>query len=88
LPLDEQNSPVIVLGHRIWKSRFNCDPNMLGKSIALSGHSYTVIGIAPPYFRGIDLILAVCVHGSEADGLDQQKRRRSAVLRQEGRNKS
>ena len=54
---DEQNSPVIVLGYRIWKSRFNSDPNILGKSIALSGHPYTVIGVAPPYFRGIDLIL-------------------------------
>jgi predicted permease len=54
---DEQDSPVIVLGHRIWKSRFNSDPDILGKSIVLSGHPYTVIGIAPPYFRGIDLIL-------------------------------
>jgi predicted permease len=54
---DEQNSPVIVLGHRIWKSRFNSDPNILGKSIALSGHPYTVLGVAPPYFRGFDLIL-------------------------------
>jgi len=54
---DEQNSPVIVLGNRIWKSRFNSDPNILGKSIALSGHTYTVVGVAPPYFRGIDLIL-------------------------------
>lgn len=54
---DEQNSPVIVLGHNIWKSRFASDPNMLGKSIALSGHPYTVIGVAPPHFRGIDLVL-------------------------------
>jgi predicted permease len=54
---DEQNSPVIVLGHRVWKSRFNSDPNILNKSIALSGHPYTGIGVAPPYFRGIDLIL-------------------------------
>jgi predicted permease len=54
---DEQNSPVIVLGDRVWKSRFSSDPHILGKSIALSGHPYTVIGVAPPYFRGIDLIL-------------------------------
>ncbi len=54
---DEQNSPVIVLGNRVWKSRFSSDPNILGKSITLSGHPYTVIGVAPPYFRGIDLIL-------------------------------
>src|SRR5712671_1398007 len=53
---DEQNSPVIVVGHGVWKSRFNSDPNILGKSIALSSHPYTVIGVAPHYFRGIDLI--------------------------------
>jgi predicted permease len=54
---DEQNSKVVVLGNRVWKSRFNSDPNILGKSIALSGHHYTIIGVAPAYFRGIDLIL-------------------------------
>ena len=54
---DEQNSPVIVLGNRVWKSRFNSDPNILGKSITLSGHPYSVIGVAPPYFRGIDFVL-------------------------------
>lgn len=54
---DEQNSPVIVLGHTIWKFSFASDPNILGKSIALSSHPYTVIGVAPPHFRGIDLVL-------------------------------
>lgn len=54
---DEQNLPVIVLGNRIWKSRFNCDPNIIGKSITLSGHPYTVVGVAPPFFRGLDLVL-------------------------------
>jgi predicted permease len=54
---DEQNSPVIVLGYRVWKARFHSDPNIAGKSITLSGHPYTVVGVAPLYFRGIDLIL-------------------------------
>ncbi len=54
---DEQNSPVIVLGNRVWNSRFNSDPNIAGKSITLSGRLYTVIGVAPPNFRGLDLIL-------------------------------
>jgi predicted permease len=53
----EQNSPVIVLGNRVWKSRFNSDPAIVGKSITLSGRSFVVVGVAPPYFRGIDLIL-------------------------------
>jgi len=54
---DEQASPVIVLGHRVWKSRFNSDPEIAGKSITLSGRPFTVVGVAPPYFRGFDLIL-------------------------------
>jgi predicted permease len=54
---DENNSPVIVLGNRVWKARFNSDSAIVGKSITLSGHPYTVIGVAPPQFRGVDIIL-------------------------------
>jgi predicted permease len=54
---DENNSPVVVLGNRVWKARFNSDPAIVGKSITLSGHPYTVIGVAPPHFRGVDLVL-------------------------------
>jgi predicted permease len=54
---DEQSSPMVVLGHRVWRSRFNSDAAIIGKSVTLSGHPYTVVGVAPPNFRGIDLIL-------------------------------
>jgi predicted permease len=54
---DENNSPVVVLGNRIWKGRFHSDPAIVGKPITLSGHPFTVIGVAPPQFRGVDFIL-------------------------------
>jgi putative ABC transport system permease protein len=53
----EEHQPVIVLGHRLWQRRFASDPNVLGKPITLSGHPYTVIGVAPPGFRGLDIVL-------------------------------
>jgi predicted permease len=53
----EENVPVIVLSHRLWQRRFASDPAILGKSIPLSGHTFTVVGVAPPGFRGLDLIL-------------------------------
>ncbi len=53
----EEHSPVIVLGYRLWQHRFAADPGILGKSVTLSGHPYTVVGVAPPTFRGIDLLL-------------------------------
>jgi predicted permease len=53
----EENQQVIVLSHRLWQRRFASDPAIAGKTITLSGHPYTVVGVAPAGFRGIDLIL-------------------------------
>ena len=46
---DRQN--MVVLGYSLWQSRFGGDPNVLGRSVQLSGTSYTVIGVAPAWFR-------------------------------------
>ncbi len=39
-----------VIGHELWRSRYNSDPNILGKAVTLDGRSYSVIGVAPPGF--------------------------------------
>jgi predicted permease len=54
---DEERLPVIVLSHRLWERRFGADPAIAGKSILLSGRPFTVVGVAPASFRGLDLIL-------------------------------
>ncbi|HTH52349.1 MAG TPA: ABC transporter permease [Edaphobacter sp.] len=54
---NEYRSPVIVIGYRLWKQRFDGDPALIGKSVNVSGHSYTVVGVAPPGFRGLDQVL-------------------------------
>jgi predicted permease len=54
---NEEHAPVIVLSYRLWQHRFASDPAILGKPITLSGHPFTVVGIAPPGFRGLDFIL-------------------------------
>jgi predicted permease len=53
----EEKLPVVVLSHRLWQRRFASDPGVLGRSISLSGHTFTVIGVAPRGFRGLDLVL-------------------------------
>jgi len=53
----EEHQPVIVLSHILWQRRFASDPAILGRSITLSGHPFTVIGVAPPGFRGLDIVL-------------------------------
>jgi len=53
----EEDQQVIVLSHRLWQRRFASDKSIAGKAVTLSGHSYTVVGVTPAGFRGIDLIL-------------------------------
>jgi hypothetical protein len=54
---DEEKQSVIVLGYRLWQRRFAGDPAIVGKSITLSGKPFTVVGVAPPAYHGVDLIL-------------------------------
>ncbi len=54
---DEDRLPVIVLSHTLWQRRFGGDPNITGKSISLSGRPFTVVGVAPPSFHGLDLVI-------------------------------
>ena len=51
---DEEHLPVIVLGHRLWLRRFGADSAIAGKTITLSGRPFTVVGVSPPAFRGLD----------------------------------
>ena len=36
---------VVVLSSRFWSTRFNGDPNVIGRTISLSGDTYTVVGV-------------------------------------------
>ncbi|HET7584211.1 MAG TPA: ABC transporter permease [Gemmatimonadaceae bacterium] len=47
--------PVVVLSHRYWANRMGSDPTVLGKPLELNGKSYTVVGVAPQHFVGVDL---------------------------------
>jgi putative ABC transport system permease protein len=48
-----QRDAVVVLSDGIWKHRFGGEPAIVGRTIQLDGHPYTVIGIAPPGFSGL-----------------------------------
>ena len=50
---ERQNVPGVVISHRLWKSQFNGDPNLVGQPIELSGRSRIVLGIAPSTFTGV-----------------------------------
>lgn len=56
-PEDDQpggHNHVVVLSGNLWRRRFGGDRNILNREIALNGKSYTVVGVAPPGFHGVD----------------------------------
>jgi len=44
--------PVAVISDRLWRSHFNADPTIVGKSIRVNRYHLTVVGVVPPDFRG------------------------------------
>ena len=42
-----------VISYRLWKDRLGADPNIIGKTIKLTGRNTVVLGIAPPGFHGL-----------------------------------
>ena len=46
------SAPFIVLGYAYWHSRFADDRGVLGRTVQLNKHPFTVIGVAPPSSTG------------------------------------
>ncbi|HVR08922.1 MAG TPA: ABC transporter permease [Thermoanaerobaculia bacterium] len=47
--------PVVVVSDHFLKQRLGGDPGAVGRSITLNGSPFTIIGIAPAAFTGIDI---------------------------------
>ena len=45
-------APVAVISYRLWQTRFVGNPDIVGQTIDVNQHSYTVVGVAPGDFQG------------------------------------
>ena len=44
--------PIVVLSDRYWRSHFNADLSIIGRTIPINQHELTVVGVASPSFHG------------------------------------
>lgn len=51
----EGATPTAMVSYEYWRSRMGSDPAVVGKTLELGGHAYTIVGVAPPGFTGVDL---------------------------------
>lgn len=48
------SAPVLVLSHNFWTTRLAADPAVIGRTYTVNGHGFTVIGVMPQGFRGLN----------------------------------
>jgi len=44
--------PVVVLGDRFWRVRFNASPSVIGQTMTINGARSAIVGVAPAAFAG------------------------------------
>ncbi len=55
LPAEDQTpegAPVVVIGYHFWQTHFHGSDAILGQTVSLNRHTFTVVGVAPPLFQG------------------------------------
>ena len=74
---------VVMLSHRFWEREFAADPGVIGQTLVLNGHGYTIVGVAPEDYPGIvlgvpvDFIVPIAMSNQLLQGTSDQLANRS-----------
>ncbi len=49
------SAPYVILSDAFWRSEFNADPRVIGTTVELNKHRFTIIGVTPRTFHGTEL---------------------------------
>jgi predicted permease len=49
------NPSIAVISYGLWQQRFGGDPSAIGKQIEVEGLPFTIVGVAPPEFFGLQV---------------------------------
>jgi predicted permease len=63
---EPSDGAVAVISHRLWQSRFEGAPDVLGRAAIVDGEVHTIIGVAPRDFRGVTVENATDIWVSSA----------------------
>jgi predicted permease len=45
-------APVAVISYRLWQTHFGANPDVVGQTLEINQHPYTIVGVAPAVFQG------------------------------------
>ena len=55
------SAPYVVLSYAFWQSHFQSDTGVVGRTVRVNKFAYTILGVAPPGFRGTELFYTPAV---------------------------
>jgi putative ABC transport system permease protein len=74
---------VMMLSHGYWEREYAGDPGVIGQTLVLNGHGYTIVGVAPEDYPGIvlgvpvDFIVPIAMANQVLQGTSDQLANRS-----------
>jgi predicted permease len=45
-------APVAVISYRLWQTHFGANPDVVGQTLEINQHPYTIVGVTPAVFQG------------------------------------
>ena len=52
---DRSPDPIVVVGHSLWQTHFGGRIDAIGKTIRVMNRPFTIVGVAPPRFAGVNV---------------------------------
>jgi predicted permease len=46
------SAPVAVISYRLWQEHFGGNPSVVGTTVHIDSHPFTIVGVTPPIFQG------------------------------------
>jgi hypothetical protein len=56
---EPSDDAVAILGYDLWRDRFGGTPTVLGRTLTIDGQACSIVGVAPPAFRGLSVETSV-----------------------------
>ena len=86
----QNSAPYVVLSDAIWRGAFSADPNIIGATVDLNRHPFTVVGVTAPQFHGTERFAwadywVPMVNQEQVDGWSGQQNRASVAVTVIGR---
>jgi predicted permease len=84
------SAPYLVLSDALWRAAFHADPGVVGATVELAKHPFTIVGVAPARFHGAERFVwpdywIPMANEEQVEGFDYLHNRRSIAVTVIGR---